>query len=141
MISKKPEDGELVTVWVYGCARAHVCMAECVCMCLSFCVCLSLKLSGHLLCHCRSSLGDDAGRDDDRMESDGLTMQQREHMSFLGDASNVRLDDLATLTLSDNDLLPEGVTVEDLAVFEQMYMEHCQVGQNRLRYRGATYVL
>lgn len=67
----------------------------------------------------------DAG-DDGQMDSDGLTMQQREHISFLGDTSSIQLDDLASLTLTDNDLLPEGVSVEELTIFEQMYKEHCR---------------
>lgn len=77
--------------------------------------------------HFRLSQADGDPGDDGQMDSDGLTMQQREHISFLGDTSSIQLDDLASLTLTDNDLLPEGVSVEELTIFEQMYKEHCRV--------------
>jgi len=51
---------------------------------------------------------------------------QRQHQQFLGDASSVVLD-LGTVQVDDNELLPEGITVEHLGTFELMYITHCEV--------------
>jgi len=54
------------------------------------------------------------------------TALQQQHQQFLGDVSSVVLD-LGAVQLDDNELLPEGITVEHLNTFEVMYVAHCEV--------------
>jgi len=54
------------------------------------------------------------------------TALQLQHQQFLGDVSTVVLD-LGTVKVDDNELLPEGITVEHLNTFEVMYVSHCEV--------------
>lgn len=53
------------------------------------------------------------------------TALQLQHQQFLGDVSSVLLD-LGTVQVDDNELLPEGITVEHLSTFELMYVAHCE---------------
>ena len=58
------------------------------------------------------------------------TALQLQHQQFLGDVSSVLLD-LGTVQVDDNELLPEGITVEHLSTFELMYVAHCEVNLYR----------
>jgi len=51
---------------------------------------------------------------------------QMQHQQFLGDVSAVVLE-LGTVEVDDNELLPEGITIEHLSTFELMYIAHCEV--------------
>jgi len=62
-----------------------------------------------------------------RPEHEGPTALQLQHQQFLGDASMVVLD-FGSVRIDDNELLPEGITVEHLNMFETMYHAHCEVG-------------
>lgn len=62
----------------------------------------------------------------DGTDSDGPTALQLQHQQFLGDASMVVID-FGSVRIDDNELLPEGITVEHLSVFETMYHAHCEV--------------
>ena len=61
-----------------------------------------------------------------RSSGQGPTTLQLQHQQFLGDASLVVLD-FASVKVDDNELLPEGITIDHLNVFEEMYYAHCQV--------------
>ena len=54
------------------------------------------------------------------------TALQLQHQQFLGDVSSVVLD-LGSVQVDDNELLPEGITLEHLSAFENMYAAHCEV--------------
>jgi len=54
------------------------------------------------------------------------TPLQLQHQQFLGDVSSVVLD-LGTVQVDDNELLPEGITVDHLNTFTVMYVAHCEV--------------
>jgi len=58
--------------------------------------------------------------------SDVPTALQLQHQQFLGDVSSIVLD-LGAVQVDDNELLPEGITVEHLNTFQVMYVSHCQV--------------
>ena len=51
--------------------------------------------------------------------------QQQQHSQFLGDASHA-LPSFGVVDLSSIPL-PEGVSVEDIRLFEKMYREHAEV--------------
>jgi len=68
----------------------------------------------------------DAGNADAPCEPAIPTALQLQHQQFLGDASAVVLD-LGSVQVDDNELLPEGITVEHLSSFEVMYSSHCEV--------------
>ena len=62
------------------------------------------------------------------MDVDPPTALHRQHQQFLGDPATA-MPEFGAIELDDNELLPEGVTVEHLAVFERMYREHCEVSR------------
>jgi len=80
---------------------------------------------------CCSGSGDGAhvGGQNASREPSALQLQ---HQQFLGDASAVVLD-LGTVHVDDNELLPEGITVEHLSTFELMYITHCEVIYHRFQ--------
>jgi len=78
---------------------------------------------------CRCGNSNDGGNDDGQCasrEPNVPTALQLQHQQFLGDVSSVVLD-LGTVQVDDNELLPEGITVEHLNTFEVMYVAHCEV--------------
>ena len=78
--------------------------------------------------YCCGNVSDDVhvGGQNTSREPNMPSALQRQHQQFLGDASSVVLD-LGTVQVDDNELLPEGITVEHLGTFELMYITHCEV--------------
>jgi len=80
-------------------------------------------------CHCCCCNSNDGGNGDAHSvsrEANVPTPLQLQHQQFLGDVSSLILD-LGTVQVDDNELLPEGITVEHLGTFEVMYVAHCEV--------------
>ena len=77
-----------------------------------------------MLCCCGTS--NDGDGQGGSHEPNVPTALQLQHQQFLGDVSAVVLD-LGTVQIDDNELLPEGITVEHLNTFAVMYMSHCEV--------------
>ena len=85
------------------------------------------KLGTMFNCCCESSA--DGGNGDGQSasrEPNVPTALQLQHQQFLGDVSAIVLD-LGSVKVDDNELLPEGITVEHLNTFEVMYASHCEV--------------
>ena len=61
---------------------------------------------------------------------------QQMHHQFLGDAT-AAVPQFANIDLGDESL-PDGVTLEDLHLFSQLYKEHCKV---RLSYKNSCFAL
>ena len=57
--------------------------------------------------------------------SQGENSQQHQHQQFLGDASGAIPNFDAVEVDKD---LPEGITQEDVDMFEHLYQQHCEVG-------------
>jgi len=77
-------------------------------------------------CYVSSLDGGNAGGQTASREPNVPTALQLQHQQFLGDVSSVMLD-LGTVQVDDNELLPEGITIEHLNTFEVMYTAHCEV--------------
>jgi regulatory factor X 1/2/3 len=60
-----------------------------------------------------------------QQQVEGPTPLQLQHQQFLGDASAVVLD-FGSVKVDDNELLPEGISLEHLSTFEVMYVTHCE---------------
>uniref|UniRef100_T1JBB3 RFX-type winged-helix domain-containing protein n=1 Tax=Strigamia maritima TaxID=126957 RepID=T1JBB3_STRMM len=56
--------------------------------------------------------------------SDSTSPQQQHHQQFLGDASSA-VPSMGVIELSSSDL-PDGVTIDDVHIFSQLYKEHCE---------------
>ena len=70
--------------------------------------------------------GEDVEEGEEAGQEEELSVMDRQHLEFLGDATCY--DPYAcSLVVDDNKLLPEGLTVELLGIFEQSYQEHCEV--------------
>lgn len=54
-----------------------------------------------------------------------LAQEQEEFMSYIGDISQVNLYQLPSVVVEDNELLPEGIHLDDLNKFEDIYKRHC----------------
>ena len=52
--------------------------------------------------------------------------QNQQHQQFLGDASTA-IPEFGHVELS-SDQLPDGLTLDDVMTFEEIYKDHCEVG-------------